>query len=210
MASGQGPEQYIQAQQETHVQLKKTDQNTRRGRRQQGVAQLEPDLPGAGHWQPVAVGGRGRPGRAPCFCQQMLEPLAGAEVPTDGPCTWEGPYIRTGNSGERGAALAQTHLHQFSADSENIDQREGGILAAHKGGVPVARPDLCPQVPAQAPSPPCNQPKSLPPWDKSSPVTQQLSGRLPVAHAHWLKKTTLPQQQSYCSCLDTSSLVREC
>lgn len=147
MAPGQGPEQYIQAQQETHVQFKKTDQNTRRGRRQHGVAQLEPDLPWAGCWQPVAVGGRGRPGRAPCFCQQMPGPLAEAGFPPIAPCTGEGPYTTTGNSEERGAALAQIYPHQFSAGSANIDQREGGILAAYKGGVPVARPDLCPQIP---------------------------------------------------------------
>lgn len=146
MAPGQGPEQYIQAQQETHVQLKKTDQNTRRRRRQHGVGQLEPDLLWAGHWQPVPVGGRGRPGRTPCFCQQMPGPLAGAEVPTDG-TLHRGEFLH--HNGERGrervAALAQAHPHQFSANSENIDQRERGILAAHKGGVPVARPDLYPQ-----------------------------------------------------------------
>lgn len=84
MAPGQGPEQYIQAQQETHVQLKKTDQNTRRGRRQQGVAQPEPGLPWAGRQHPTALGGRGRPGRGPHFCQQLPKPPARVEGPTDG------------------------------------------------------------------------------------------------------------------------------
>lgn len=84
MAPGQGPEQYIQAQQETHVQLKKTDQNTRRGRRQQGVAQPEPGSPWAGRQHPTALGGRGRPGRDPHFCQQLPKPLARVEGPTDG------------------------------------------------------------------------------------------------------------------------------
>lgn len=57
---------------------------------------------------------------------------------------------------------------------------------------------------------PATNPNLSHPGTRALPLTQQLSGRLPVAHAHWLKKTILPQQQSYCSCLDTSSLVREC
>lgn len=153
-------------------------------------------------------GGGGQAG-LPASASKCLSPWLEQRFTQMVPCTREGPYTRTGNSGERGVALPQTHLHQFSADSENIDQREGGILAAHKGGVPVARPDLCPQAPARAPSPSCNQPKSLPPWDKSSPSNPTVV-RLPGAHGHWFKNTVLPQQQSYCSCLDTSSLVREC
>ena len=67
-----------------------------------------------------------------------------------------------GDSGERGAALAQTRLHQFSANSENTDKIEGGGPAAYKGGIPAARPGRCPHVPALSPSAPHSQPKPLP------------------------------------------------
>lgn len=181
MASGQGPEQYIQAQQETHVQLKKTDQNTRRGRRQQGVAQLEPDLPGTGHRQPVAVGGRGRPGRAPCFCQQMLEPLAGAEVPTDGTLHRGGSIHQDREQGTVGREGQHWHRPisiSFQQTQKTLTkEREAswlhtrevslwqGQISAHK-----FRHKLCPL--------PATNPNLSHPGTRALPLTQQLSGCL--------------------------------
>lgn len=72
--------------------------------------------------------------------------------PPMAPCRGEGSYARMGDSGERGAALAQTRLHQFSATSENIDKIEGGGPAAWEAGILTARLGLCPCVPAPAPS----------------------------------------------------------
>lgn len=151
-------------------------------------------------------GGGGQAG-LPASASKCLGPWLEQRFPLMAPCTGEGPYTKTGNTGERGAALAQTHLHQFSADSENIDQREGGILAAHKGGILVTRPDLCPRIPVQAPSTPCNQPKSLPSWDKSSSPDPTVL-RLPVAHmSTGLKRQSCPSSRAT---VGTSSLVREC
>lgn len=105
-------------------------------------------------------------------------------------------YSRTGDSGERGTVLVQTRLHQFSADSENIDKIEGGSLAAYEGGVPMVRQSLCPHVPVPAPSAPCSPPKPLPPLG-TSPPPDPTAPRLPVVLPHWLEdigssRATLP------------------
>lgn len=73
-----------------------------------------------------------RPGRAPGFCQQLPEPRAGAEGPATAASTPAGLHCwwhLTRGRGGRGAALAQTRVSQFSADSENVDKIEGGSPA---------------------------------------------------------------------------------
>lgn len=80
-------------------------------------------------------------------------------------CMKEGGYSKMEDNKERGAALAQTCLHQFSAD---VDKMEGGV--------PVARPGLYPHIPVPAPSPPCSQPQALPPPGTSPHRPGQLKG----------------------------------
>lgn len=127
-----------------------------------------------------AAYGCGREGQArqgSASASKCLGPWLEQRFPLMAPCTGEGPYTKTRNSGEREAALVQTHRHQFSADSENTDQREGGI--------PVARPDLCPRIPVRAPS----QPTQIShPETKVLPLPQQLSGCL------WPMPTDLKRQ----------------
>lgn len=108
--------------------------------------------PGQGPGTPLLWEGGGGQAELLAFASGCPSPRPEQRDPLMAPCTREGDYARTGDSGERGAALAQTLLHQFSANSENIDKIEGGGLAAYEGGVPAARLDLCPHVPEPAPS----------------------------------------------------------
>lgn len=154
---------------ETHVQLRKTDQNTRRGRRQQGRAQPEPSLLQAGHRGPAALGGRGEARQSPL----LLPAAARAQSRSGGTCHRRqhpgqlallvAPH--TGTVG-RGAALAQTRVSQFSADSENIDKIEGG---SPTGSQPSrsSTASVCSPQPARPP----------PALEKSPSPTQQLTGR---------------------------------
>lgn len=165
--------------------------------------------PGQGAGTPLLWEGEGGQPELLTSASGCLSPRPEQRDPPMAPCTGEGGYARVGDSAERGPALAQTHLHQFSANSENIDKIEGGSPAAYKGGVPAARPGLCLHVPALSPSASCSQPKSLPPLG-TSPPPDPTALRLPMVLPHWLENTILPQQQCYCSCRATCSLMRGC
>lgn len=89
--------------------------------------------------------------------------------------------------------MAQTRLHQFSTNSENINKTEAGGPVVYTRGVPSVRPGLCPHVPAQEPLPPLG----------TSPFSDTAALRMPGVLPHWLKTTILLQQQSYPSCCGT-------
>lgn len=122
-------------------------------------------------------GGGGQTG-LPASASKCLSPWLEQRFPLVAPCTGEGPYTRTGNSGERRAALAQIHLHQFSADSENNDkEREASWLHTREvslwQGQVSAHKFQCKLHPLSATNPNISHPRT-----KALPLTQQLSGCL--------------------------------
>lgn len=188
---------------ETHVQLRKTNQNTRRGGRQQGTAQQEPSPLWAGHWGPATLGGgRGQadPLASASSClsleqEQRDPPLPPAPQPAcnaGGTSPYGGGYTRNGDSGEGRAALAQTRVTRFSADSENTDKIEGDSPAGSL--TPRSSTNfICSQQPALATPRPCKQ---LFP----SPTAHTLPVVLPCC-----PENTVPLQQGYRSCRATCS-----
>lgn len=183
MALGQGPEQYIQARQETHVQLKKTSQNTRRSRRQQEWHNWSQ----APHGQSAGTqllwergGGQAEQVASANSCQRPWPEWSGSPM---APCTGERGYTRIWDSVERVAMLVQTYLLQLSAGSEHRDRIEGVSPAAGQGAVLTPRLRLCSFIPALAPSASQSQTKPLPSLGtRLSPDPAGL--RLPVALPH--------------------------
>lgn len=141
--------------------------------------------PGQGASTPLLWEGVGGQAEVLTSASSCPSPWPEWRDPLMAPCTEKGYYARMQDSGDRGAAQAQTCLHQFSTDSENIDKIEGGSPAAFEGGIPVARLGLCPHIPAPASSAPQSQPKPLPLLRKSPPPdpnsSQAADGPSPLA-----------------------------
>lgn len=74
--------------------------------------------------------------------------------------------------------MAQTRLHQYSTNSENINKTEGGGPVVYTGGIPFGRPGLCPHVTAQEPLPPLG----TSPFSET--VALRMPGILPPAQNH--------------------------
>lgn len=132
---------------ETHVQLRKTNQNTRRGRRQQGRARPEPSLLQAGHGGPAALGGRGEARQSPW----LLPAAARAQSRSGGTCHRRQHPGRlallvaphTGTGGEEGQ-----HWHRPVSVSFLLTQKTSTKLRE------AAQLGLSPRVPAPTPSAP--------------------------------------------------------